>query len=172
MDFSALVQAKIAARSRGASTVGVAVEMLRQQAFERIRPLHDALAEMVNRLAEDPIFAAAFGPSPTLELQWAKDAAERITLSFRGPVGEVSVMAVRWDVPGRADRIQCELFICPEISLQGPLGCGWRYGEATPVCGELEDTQGFVVATEDMIAEFLADIAVSPVAGRFLPDVL
>ena len=35
--------------------------------------------------------------------------------------------------------------------------------------GTTADVTGFLVAAEDLIAEFLADVVVSPVASRFLP---
>ena len=35
--------------------------------------------------------------------------------------------------------------------------------------GTAADVTGFIVAAEDLLAELLADVVVSPVASRFLP---
>ena len=69
----------------------------------------------------------------------------------------------------RRDTSPIHMRIKPAYELCDALGCGCSYAEATPVTGTAVDVTGFLVAAEDLLAEFLADVVVSPVASRFLP---
>ena len=85
------------------------------------------------------------------------------------PIGTVFVWVVeRSRLDGRSVRTLA-LRIMPDWPLANALGCGTFYAEATPVESDIADLPGFLVAAEDMLAEFLADVLISPLADRYLP---
>ena len=171
MSFGDLLRAKVDARRRTGSTVGAAARTLRDQAFDRHRDTWDAVAGMARRLAQNPVFAAGFGTVPEVEFRHEVDSlGEDIRIEVQGPVGSFSVViAERPATPWRPAHTELRLRIKPAYELCDALGCGWTYAEATPVTSTTEDVPGFLVAAEDLLAEFLADVVMSPVVARFLP---
>jgi len=161
MNFSQSLQSKIAARQvRDSSVIGTS-DILRQQAFERIKPIHDAVSAMVESLATNSAFAAVFGHAPAIEFKWSdvNPSGGRIVVS--GPIGSFHIGMIHWPAYlKRAAQTKLKLSIHPSAALGKILGCGFAYGNATPVEGYLEDLSGFLVSCEDMIAEFLADVVV------------
>jgi hypothetical protein len=55
----------------------------------------------------------------------------------------------------RPAKTKLELRIRPDWRLTKAIGCGYFYAAATPVEGDISNTSGFLVAAEDMLAEFL-----------------
>ena len=170
MDFSELVRGKIEARRQAYSVAKAAADALRTQALEPIRPVHDALTAMIERLARDPIFASGFGSAPKIEFKWPAESETLPVLWVYGRVGYLRVAVSKplsfseEQVPG-----SLELVIHPDWRVAEVLGKSGNYGDAAPVQGTVDDIPGFFAAAEDMIAEFLADVAVSPVGRKFLP---
>jgi hypothetical protein len=165
-----MLRTKINARRAHGSQVTATAEQLRQQAFERVRDVHDAVAEMATRLAQDPIFAAGFGATPKPAFKWSAETPQLSSIEVDGVVGYFVVQTCCESASqGKAERVSLTLRICPEWALTKVLGCGWLYAEATPVEGDADDLSGFLVVVEDMLAEFLADVVVSPAADKFLP---
>lgn len=172
MSFGDILRAKVYARRKKASTVEATATTLRDQAFDRHRDIYDAVVGMAGRLAQDPIFAAGFGTMPNAEFNHEIDGlGEDIRIDVQGPVGSLSVIIDEQPATSlRPAQTLLRLRIKPAHDLCGALGCGWTYAEATPVTGTTADVSGFIVAVEDLLAEFLADVVVSPVAAKFLPD--
>jgi len=173
VSFTDSLRAKIAARRSNGSSVRAVAEALRQQAFERIRPVPEAVVGMAERLASDPVFAAAFGVAPKPVFSWSAETPNLSTLKFDGTVGSFYVVITT--IPGLPElqpKTVLQLHIWPDWSLAKMLGCGRsRYAEASPVEADIGDIAGFLVAVEDMLAEFLADVFVCDAAGKFLPGV-
>jgi hypothetical protein len=170
MNFSTSLQSKIAARHVHGSSVMTVADTLRQQAFDRIKPLHDAVFAMAERLAVDPIFAAGFGDEPDVEFRWNVISPSLCSLIVSGPVGSFRVqVSHRPAFLKHAARTSLKLNISPSWALAKMLGCGHFYATATPVEGDAEDLSGFLVASEDMIAEFLADVVTRGDVDKFLP---
>jgi len=170
MGFSEILQAKIDARRFGASPIRTAVETLRQQALNRDRLVDEAVSGMADRLALDPVFAAAFGAHPKAEFVWAADNPEVSSFSFDGPAGTFAVTVLHSRAfNDREARTSLRLEIRPAWALSKALGCGIRYAEATPVEADADDLPGFLEAVEDMLAEFLADVYTCGEAEKFLP---
>lgn len=170
MSFSDLLREKVEARRLHGSAVRVAAETLQEQAFERIRAVHDAVADMTARLARDPVFAAAFGSRPTPTFRWSADNPRISSLEVKGPVGSFKIKVHDLSEFSRESvGKKVWLQIQPDWAVATEIGSGYIYADATPVEGDTTDLAGFVVAVEDMLAEFLADAMVSPAGHRFLP---
>ncbi len=171
MSFGDILRAKVDARRKRGSTVEATARTLRDQAFDRHRDTYDAVIGMAGRLAQDPVFAAGFGTMPNAEFRHEVDSlGEDIRIDVQGPVGSFSVIIVEQPVTPRwPAQTRLRLRINPAHDLCSALGCSWTYAEATPVTGTTADVSGFIVAAEDLLAEFLADVVVSPVAAKFLP---
>jgi hypothetical protein len=155
------LQSKIAARQvRDSSVIGTA-DILRQQAFERIQPIHEAVSSMVENLATNAAFATVFGRAPAIDFKWSdvNPSGGRIVVS--GPISSFHISTSYWPAYlKRSAQTKLKLSIHPGAALGKILGCGFAYGSATPVEGYVEDLSGFLVNCEDMIAEFLADVVV------------
>ena len=129
------------------------------------------MLNMVRRCAEDPVFAAGFGPAPEVKFTWLQDSRGGFGhFEVKGPAGSLDLQVHETEATAwRPTRTRLTLATHPELGLDEVLGCGWTYAAATPVEGTPADLSSFIVAAEDMIVEFLADVAVSPVAAKFLP---
>lgn len=125
---------------------------------------------MTARLGQDPVFATGFGAEPTIQFKWSPECPDLACFEVKGPVG---VIMVQFRNPPafleRPAKTKLILRICPERTLAKAFGCDFFYAGATPVEGDIIDISGFLVAAEDMLAEFLADVAVSPMTEKFLP---
>ena len=171
MSFDDLLRGKIAARRGAPSAAAQAEALLRQRALDRIRPLHEAVVGMVERLGRNPVFAKAAGARPEVVLGPVDLELHAAFLSFQGTTGifrfTVHHPNRHGDVLGDA---HIEFGIDPDLAIRRALQCGLSYAETIPVRGTMADVPGFIVAVEDMIAEYLADLCASPLGDKFLPD--
>jgi hypothetical protein len=172
MDFDELLRSKIAARQSTRSAAALSEELLRQRALDRIRPLYDAVVEMAGRLGRNPVFARAVGGRPKVVLSPVKSDPNFAALVLHGETGIFRFVVHHSrgnpdDTPGDS---RTEFAIDPDLPVRRALRCGWTYAESIPVHGTMNDVAGFIVAVEDMIAEYLADLCTSPLGHKFLPD--
>jgi len=170
MAFSQTLQAKIAARQVSESSVIATADILRQQAFDRIKPVYDAVSATVQGLAGNDIFASVFGSEPEVVFKWSDINPSGCHLVVRGPIGSFSIIISHWPaLMNKPSQTKLKLTIHPGSVLSKILGCGFAYGSATPVEGYIDDLSGFLVDCEDMLAEFLADVVTMTNIGEPMP---
>ena len=152
--FTALVQQKIVERREGRSAAARAASEADARFRARAAPLVARALEMMKDLSSDPMFANAMG-YPDVSIR-REDADGRIgVVSFAGPAGVLSFQTFEHD------RIGMQIY--PKPIVMGALDCGLTYG-IDPLKGELSRIDDLMARVRDHIAEFLADIHLSPAA--------
>jgi hypothetical protein len=156
--FGDLVRSKITERRQGRSEAMRAALECQRQANDRAAPLLEALRAMLDRLCRDPMFSRAFPGRP--EAKIADQFRDGLAVTLDGAVG---MMLVSLHEDGAL-----KMSIHPHYRVKEALDCGHRY-EPEPVRGTMQDLDVFLAAVEGQLAEFLADIYLSPAASMIMP---
>ncbi len=167
MNFSDLIQAKLEARRRGEAPIQATAAVLREQALDRIRPIYDAVEKMVIYMAEDPLFAAVFDTSPKIEFQHEAPSSTTSSILVEGKAAFFLINVHQREGMGRDPWTELTLQIAPDVDIMTAVGGGHTYASANEIKADARDIAGFLLMVEDMIAELLADIAVSEVGEKY-----
>lgn len=160
--FIDLVQQEIAERREGRSAAAQAVTEADARFRARTAPLVAKASEMMKDLSSDPMFANAM-VHPKVSIRRG-DVDGRIgSLSFAGPAGVLSFQTF--------DRGEIWVRIQPNMIVVSALDCGLSYS-IDPLKGELSRIDDLMARVRDHIAEFLADIHLSPAAHILQPKPL
>ena len=156
--FGDLVRSKITERRQGRSEAMRAAMERQRRAHERAAPLLEALRGLLDRLGRDPMFSRAFPgrPEPTI----ADQHPDSLMVTVEGVVGIIAV--------GLDEDDSLRSSIHPHFQVKAALDCGHRYGPE-PLRGSMDDLATFLTTIEDHLAEFLADIYLSPAASMIMP---
>lgn len=165
--FSERLRRKIRERREGTSPAAAAAERAEAERRAALAPVRAALEGLWARLADEPVFARAFGRRPDITAE--PPASDELgVLRVRGAVASVTVFVLR-----RHERLlkhDVEVCLVPDYRICEALGCPPRYGSPPCLFGKLDDLDRLMAAVEERLAEFLAEVCLSPAAGRVTAD--
>ena len=167
MYFSERVRGKLEARQRGEAPTRMTTAALREQARDRARPIQEGVERLVASMAEEPRFSAVFGPSPTIEFLFEPMVPSVNTIRVSGKAAFFSIHVLRQERFGEEPQTDLELEVVPEARIRAAIDCGLSFTDANVVKADARDLPAFLLRIEDMIAELLADIAVSDVGEQY-----
>jgi hypothetical protein len=157
--FTDLVRQKIEERRDGRSAAMRAAA----EADDRFRalaaPVVAAASELVKQLSGDAMFSNAMG-RPEVTVRRDDKDGHRGSVKFEGETG-----ALFFDISG-GDEIRMQ--IMPDFVVRTALDCGVCYG-LEPIKGDLSRIEDFIDRVRDHVAEYLADIYLSPAAHLLEP---
>lgn len=158
-DFTDLVRQKIEERRDGRSAAVRAAA----EADDRFRalaaPVIAAASELVNRMSADAMFSNAMG-KPEVTVRRTDKEGRRGHIIFEGEAG-----GLLFDISA-SDEIWMQ--IMPNYVVTAALDCGLSYAIG-PVKGDLSRIGDFIDRVRDHVAEYLADIYLSPAAHLLEP---
>lgn len=152
IDFTKLVDQKIAERRDGRSTAVEAAAQADERFRVRAAPVAAAVSEMVKGLSKNPMFAHAMGWP---EVTWKReDTSGRVgVVSIDGCAGTVSFLIFEHDV--------IWMRIYPSMIVAQALDSSLVY-TIDPIKGDLARIEDMIICAIDHIADFFADIYWSP----------
>jgi hypothetical protein len=158
-NFTNLVRQKIEERRDGRSTAVRAAT----EADDRFRalaaPLVSAASELVKQLSGDAMFSNAMG-RPEVTVRRRDKDGRRGEVKFEDEAGSLF-----FDISG-SDEIWMR--IMPNFVVTAALDCGLCYA-FEPIKGDLSRIEDFIDRVRDHVAEYLADIYLSPAAHLLEP---
>lgn len=159
--FTALVRRKIEERREGRSEALNALAAAEARLRKRAAPLTDALAAMVARLSQDPMFANAVG-RPEVVFKCDNALAGEGYATFDGPAATFEFALDR----DGSIRLRTYPTGIAMHALERNYASG--YTGSKPLSGTLDGLDEFLARVEDHIAELLADLYLSPAAHLVL----
>jgi hypothetical protein len=160
IDFTSLVQQKIEERREGRSATRQAAVEADARFHSRAAPLVAAASDMAEDLSKDPMFVNAMG-KPHVIIKRTDNIGLCGSARFPGRAGAI-VFQVH-------DRGTVSMRIEPEFRAAEALGCGLTYAPDS-LQGDLSNIEDLIFRARDHIADFLADIYLSPVAHLLEPE--
>jgi hypothetical protein len=159
-NFTDLVRQKIEERRDGRSAAVRAAA----EADDRFRalaaPVVAAVSALVKQLSGDAMFSNAMGKMPEMTVRRIDQEGRHGDIKFEGESG-----ALLFDISG-SDEIWMQ--IMPNFVVMTALDCGFCYA-IEPIKGDLSHIEDFIDRVRDHIAEYLADIYLSPAAHLLEP---
>jgi hypothetical protein len=159
MNFTQLLQQKIEERREGRSAAVLAAAEADARFRTRVAPLVEAVANLAKTLSTDTMFAALMG-RPEVEFRREDEDGYEGTVRLSGRFAALSFNVMRRG--GVLLRIQ------PGTIVMTALDCGLSY-ETGPIKGDWDRIDDLMACACDHMADFIADIYLSPVAHILQP---
>jgi hypothetical protein len=160
MDFTAVVSRKIEERREGRSAAAQAAAKADARFRARADPLLTAVSNMVAILSADPMFGNAIGRNEVTAKRDDKDGTIGV-VQCSGRAGVLSFQIIEGGV--------VLMQILPDWVATSALDCSYTYTHE-PIKGDLSAVDDLIGRACDHIADFIADLYLSPAAHMLEPE--
>jgi hypothetical protein len=167
MAFSDELDAKLEARRIGYSPVMSLLWAKDPARHPEMARFKQAVEGMVMRMSTHPVFATLVGDCPEVAMSRSQYTDGMIRVAFEGHVANFVCNVGRGLIAAPSTPFELNLMIMMRKDISHALCSSDFYGGDIAVRGNIDDVDGFLAAMEDMVAEFLADVAGTP-PGRAL----